>query len=110
TPLPPTDDAGTTSGTSRSLRPLARFSGILRPPMPLAPESRRERFLRRARVHLSFIRVNLRQFWVSLLVFFLSNGLGGLVIFAETEPRPTLAHAFFTAFTLTFFQVNDPYP
>lgn len=78
--------------------------------MPLPPESLRERLIRRARVHLSFVRVLLPQFWFSIALFVTVTSLGALVIWHESDPRPTAPHALYAALTLTFFEISESYP
>jgi Trk K+ transport system NAD-binding subunit len=73
------------------------------------PPGLRERVVRSARVHLSFLRVLLRQFRVSLGLFVVVVAAGGLVVWHE-DGRVSLAHAVYTALTLTFFEVTESYP
>jgi hypothetical protein len=76
----------------------------------LLPESLRERLVRRARVHLSFVRVLLPQFWFSIALFLTVTSLGALVIWHESDPRLTAPHALYAALTLTFFEISESYP
>jgi voltage-gated potassium channel len=73
-------------------------------------ESLRERWVRRARVHLSFVRVLLPQFWASIALFLGVNSFGAYVIWREADPHPTWAHALYSALTLTFFEISESYP
>lgn len=73
-------------------------------------ETRRERWLRAARVHASFVRVLARQFRLSIGLFVIVVLVGGLVIWLENQPDMTFVHAVYAALTLTFFEVSEDYP
>lgn len=75
----------------------------------LPPETPRDRLLRAARVHLSFVRVLVRQFRLSIGLFVVVVLVGGLIIWDE-NPSMTYAHAVYAALTLTFFEVSEDYP
>jgi Trk K+ transport system NAD-binding subunit len=75
----------------------------------LPPETRRDRLLRAARVHLSFVRVLVRQFRLSIGLFVIVVLVGGWIIWNE-NPEMTYAHAVYAALTLTFFEVSEDYP
>jgi voltage-gated potassium channel len=78
--------------------------------MPLPKESLRERWIRRARVHLSFIRVLLPQFWLSIALFLTMTSFGAVVIWIDADPHPSAPHALWSALTLTFFEIAESYP
>jgi voltage-gated potassium channel len=78
--------------------------------MTVPAATRWERLLRKLRVHVSFVRVLIRQFRVSIGLFVVVVLLGGLIIWDENHPAMTYAHAVYAALTLTFFEISEGYP
>lgn len=67
--------------------------------------------MRALRVHLSFVRVLVRQFRVSIGLFVVVVLLGGLIIWGEYRAEGmSYAHAVYAALTLTFFEISEGYP
>lgn len=78
--------------------------------MPSRAKTWRERVARETRVHLSFLRVVLPQFRLSIGLFLVVNLLGATVIWAEARPELTFPHALYVALGLNLFEVEQGYP